>query len=646
MSFLSVTDPARNLDIFKYSPDFDHSKINIWSQNIPDYTIVKNMICCFDIETPPIKKLSNGEIDFQHIENKILSIRTRLNGVDKLFEGDEYILLREFIDYIQSDSNNIYVLTGHNIFKFDLPYIMARCEYHKIGTGFEYKREWNGLLTEVKNSLMFGRPIQFLNIVHPKFNIVDTLHLCAIADKREAKLTSYNLKFVCGPEGYGLREKRVEIPGDQIYKMFLTNKPLYDEYLFDDINDTELLINFHLPSMYYLLKYIPNINLQRLVFSGNAQKWNLILKNRYPNSYHESDTKYKYLGALTGIRSGVFKNCVKDDVESLYPSIMLAMRTYSRKDPDQYQLKVLSVLKKRRLELKHMKGNREAKFESDALKVLINSGYGALGTAYVQYNDMKAAETVTAYGRKVLDTMLTFLNNKGATIVQFDTDGIVFCHEGIPVDDLHKELQSILPEWVKLDLEARYDYVWIYKRKNYVTYKGDKISCIGILRKRDKSELFKRYLKYLPTLYVKNGMDSVERFTQNLCRKIEKREIDINLLAVTEKMTVYKNGKTVSQKQIDLNAQPGETVKFYVVDITEEYKTPKKGILKTRTRQGYKRVSDYANDYSIDFYINEIMEHKFSKSKQCFVESGWYWMFRDSVENPIVEYTCDEDTEE
>lgn len=646
MSLLSANDPARKLDIFKFYPDFDHSTLEIWSQEIMDYSAMRNLICHFDIETTPIKRLANGLIDFKHPSNKILAIRTRLNGIDKIFEGEEYQLLRNFIDYIDGYSTNIYVLTGHGIFDFDLPYILARCLFHEIGTAFMPTREWNGLLTEVKNSSRWGKPIQFLNILHPKFNIVDTLHLCAIADKREAKLSGYGLKYVCGPDGYDLRQdKRVELPGDQIAAIYESDRALFHEYLKDDIDDTELLVNFHLPSMYYLLKYIPNINLQKLVFSGNAQKWNIMLRDHYKGVHQETDQKVYIMGAITGIHSGVYRNCAKADVASLYPSIMLHQQIYSRKDPDKYQLKVLSVLKKRRLQLKHSANKHEAKFESNALKVLINSGYGALGTPYVQYNDMQAAATVTAYGRAVLDFMLSFLESKQANILQFDTDGIVFSHDTIPLDDIHKEMQEALPEWVEVELEARYDYVWIYKRKNYITYKGSKISGVGLVRKRDKSELYKRYLKYLPTLYINNGMESVDKFTSNVIEKLKTRSIPVHLLATTKKITEYKNNKTVSQIGIDLKASPGESVTFYVVDIIEEYITPKQKITKTRTRQGFKRLSDYDNDYSIGYYINEILEHKWSKAKECYTKSGWLYMFKDSIEHPIIEYSTGDNEE-
>ena len=127
MSFLQLTDPANNLDIYTSYPDFDHSQTKIWSRDIPDYSIVKKEICVFDIETPPIKKV-NGKIDFNHSDNLILSIRTRLNGVDKVFElekssialnvqyDNEYQMLKEFIEYIQNPNTIIWILAGHNIF--------------------------------------------------------------------------------------------------------------------------------------------------------------------------------------------------------------------------------------------------------------------------------------------------------------------------------------------------------------------------------------------------------------------------------------------------------------------------------------------------------------------------------------------------
>ncbi len=639
MSILSNDDPANNIDIFKYHPDFDHTKIKIWNRDIPGYSDIKPQTAIFDIETTPIKRAINGDIDFHHHGNMILAIRIRINGKDyvldkKFYQEGEFAVLTSFIDIL--DKEDIYILTGHNIFNFDLPYIMARCELYFIPHGFKFQESWNDKFTEVKNSMMFGRPIKFYNIVHSKFNIIDTMHLCAIADKREAKLNSFGLKYVCGKEGYGLRGDRVELPGDKIATIHETDNKLFHEYLKDDIDDTELLIDYHLPSTYYLLRYIPNINLQNLIFSGNGQKWNLILKNHYQGYYPETDPiTDKIQGAITGIQSGCFKNCGKFDVASLYPSIMLAMRICSRKDPDQYQLKVLSFLKAERLRLKKLK-TKEGKFESDALKIIINSGYGFLGTEFIKFNDPIAAGKVTMYGRAILNYMISFVKSLGARVLQADTDGIVLNHDTISLIEIHRQLQEALPGWVEVEFEAEYDLVWIYKRKNYITFKGEKCTPIGIARKRDKPQLMKNYFKYIPQLYIKKGMDSVQRFTNNIIEKIKNRQMPIELLAQKEKIKEYTNG-TKSQIEQDLQAKPGESVTYYIIKVEEKYTTPKNKIEKTRFREGYKRVENYNNDYYIEYYVNQFLANKWSDKKQEFTEQGYFYMFKNSIEYAINE---------
>ena len=60
---------------------------------------------------------------------------------------------------------------------------------------------------------------------------------------------------------------------------------------------------------------------------------------------------------------------------------------------------------------------------------------------------------------------LHFLKEKGAKIIQYDTDGVIYSHDTISIDQLHNELTSFMPDWINIDLEARYDWTWIYKAK-------------------------------------------------------------------------------------------------------------------------------------------------------------------------------------
>lgn len=643
-SVLNPVDPANQLDLFKWEKDFD-GHVDVWSQEIPPYEDIKSRIITVDIETRGLDPVAVNAYILA-IEAKVGDQRfvwsIGFNEDNSFWENlleRERRILEGFITWLEHPNTNIFILTGHNIFNFDIPWIMERCKAHNIHTGFVMKPGWRGRKTEVKNAIMFGKPIEFHNIEHSKFSIVDTMHLVGIADKMKATLDSYGLKYVCGPEGYGLREERTDIEGSEIFECFLKDQEKFFAYLHDDCIDTELLIHYLLPSIYYLLKYIPEINIHHLVISGNGQLWNKIITKHY-GTRPDTDIKTTYPGGFTGIQSGVFKNCAKFDMSGMYPSIMLAMRIHSKKDPDLYQLKVLSLIRQERLRLKKLgnEGDKEAQYQQLALKILINSGYGVLGTIGIPFNDMDAAALVCAYGRKILDHMIQHCKHYGGTIVQADTDGVIVQSTELKV--LHKSLQDSLPPWCVIDYEDEYDLVWIYKRKNYITYKNGKVSGIGIARKRDKCELYKRYLKYLPQLYTAhqpNGMAAVKAFTNNVVEQIKNRLVSVELLQETKKMVEYKNKDTHSKIAEDLKASPGDKITYYRYDKTEHYLTDKTQQKKTRQVIGYKRVSEFDNDYSTEYYINEIMKFKESKTTGKVTQEGWYQMFVRSITHPVNE---------
>ena len=645
MSVLSDNDIAQNLDLFKYYPDFDDNT-QIWSRNILPYNEVSKQIATIDIET--------SGLDNKAPDACVVAVGIELNGnyfkwdigyfedmldfwdQDKRFPAEKF-MLEQVIKFLNNNSERIYILTGHNIFAFDIPYIMERCRFHGIRSGFNEAPGYYQSTTEVKNSMWHGKPIRFLNIVHPNFNIVDTLHLTSITDKSQGRLTSFGLKYVCGPDGYGLVDDRVEIDGDKILLAYFKEYDKFHQYLKDDVDTTKLLVNYLLPSFYYLLKYVPNVIIQDLIFKGNGQNWSAMIEKHY-GFRPEPDQKTVYPGGFTGIKSGVFTNCFKLDYSSLYPYTMIHNRIHSRKDPDMYQLKVLSAIKKERLRLKALgqEGDKDAKLQEKALKVIINSGYGVLGTIGVPFNDMTAASRVTAFGRKALDYMISVVKSHGGIVVQADTDGIVVSHPD--AKGLHQKVQDSLPDWLNVDLEDQYDWVWIYKRKNYITCANGKIKAVGIVRKREKSELMKRYFKYLPELYLKHGREGVEKFTDNLMKDLENRTIPIHLLAETKKMVDYsKKPDTKSQIQEDLKAKPGESVTFYRKEITEEYRTAKTNQLKTKTRIAYERIENFNNDYSVEYYKNEFLKVKWSEKAQKFTQEGYKWMFLNSIINPINE---------
>src|SRR5207253_6616681 len=62
----------------------------------------------------------------------------------------------------------------------------------------------------------------------------------------------------------------------------------------------------------------------------------------------------------------------------------------------------------------------------NTFKILINSFYGYLGFAQGHFADFDAAARVTQIGRELLQKMIAWLTERGAQVIEVDTDGIYF----------------------------------------------------------------------------------------------------------------------------------------------------------------------------------------------------------------------------
>jgi DNA polymerase, archaea type len=72
-------------------------------------------------------------------------------------------------------------------------------------------------------------------------------------------------------------------------------------------------------------------------------------------------------------------------------------------------------------------GDRSASFQEKSLKVLINGSYGYFGNGG-GFNDYEAAALVTAYGRKILNLVVSVVESCNGIPIEIDTDGIFFSH--------------------------------------------------------------------------------------------------------------------------------------------------------------------------------------------------------------------------
>ncbi|MCP4414591.1 MAG: DNA polymerase, partial [Gammaproteobacteria bacterium] len=166
-------------------------------------------------------------------------------------------------------------------------------------------------------------------------------------------------------------------------------------------------------------------------------KINSLFIREYINAKHSiprTSQAREYSGGYTDIfHQGVVSRVLYCDVQSLYPSIMLAFKYFPKNDELNIFRTLLEDLKDFRLKAKEMVSVAKSKPEKmyfDALqatfKVLINSFYGYLGFAYGNFCDFDQANKVTEKGRSIINSMVKWLESNDCKLIEIDTDGIFF----------------------------------------------------------------------------------------------------------------------------------------------------------------------------------------------------------------------------
>lgn len=533
----------------------------------------------------------------------MVGMLTESGEVTIFTDTNEVILLQKVVRHL--NFNQPKVLVGHNIFEFDLPFIIDRCKLHSIP--YPFRRADH--TSRITSAVMMGRAIEFTPIYWRNTDIIDTMQQIAVWDKQAAKLEGYGLKN--SVLALKLRDdRRLELDVNQIRECWENGdlKTIAD-YLKYDLEDTCLLADFLLPVVYYQMNYVPNLSFQQMATVSPACKVQKIHEKLLPISHYEpedgieieiiSDEKVHFEGATVELlHPGLHRNVAKIDVASLYPSIMLRYGICSRKDTENRFLGVLDYMRNQRLVLKEQgkQGDVSAKFMEKSLKVLINSAYGFMGVGYYTFNDFQAAALVTAYGRKILDLMKLTIEQHGGFPVSTDTDGIYFSSE--QPDAIAAAVAKALPEGIEIELEMKNCGMFAPNiKKTYVLVSADgKVNVKGLFRKRNRYPLENAFpIEYIRKYFVEGSM-AADAYYEETIASIEDRTIDIKLLSISRR--IGKAEKTLVEAGI---GQVGDKITYYIAENLRFHKKSGKALKSLK-----KYTTD--DDYWISFYVSRLNE--------------------------------------
>src|SRR6476469_6455641 len=454
------------------------------------------------------------------------------------------------------------VIEGHNLFRFDLPYLVDRAK--KLKTKLDWGRS-GGFLRSRPSRLQIAEK----TIDYPKFTIggrhfVDTFLLAQFYDVGMRSLAGFERTDVARHFELCDSEEDSALTGKELQSAYLSDSEIFRRRALCGVRETRALSDLLSPS-YFIQAQIFPYNYQDVIVRGNATRINALFLREYFRQRHsipELPMPRAFEGGYTDIFfTGVAHNVWHCDIASLYPSVMLQFDCFPLTDQLQIFRHLLTDLRSFRLEAKaRMRAERDPARQhhlqalQNTFKILLNSFYGYLGFAQGHFADFDAAARVTQIGRDLLKKMIEWLNAHGAQVIEVDTDGIYFVppedatprhvKNGEPtrrgaastVDDLQKDLAKELPPGIDVEIDEQFDAMFSYKAKNYalLTKEGDVIIKGGALKSRGLEKFQRVFLEEMIKLIMQGKPEAVGDLRNDFDRKIRNRKWKIDMLMKTD----------------------------------------------------------------------------------------------------------------
>jgi len=556
-------------------------------------------------------------------------------------EESEHAALKRLTSLIKERDPD--VIEGHNLFKFDLPYLVARAR--KAKTKLDWGRTGGFLRSRPSRLQIAERTIDY-----PKFSVdgrhfVDTYLLSLFYDVGMRNLSGFERADVAKHFGLCGDGEVSALSGKELQRAYLEDSDRFGKRALCAVRETRAVADLLSPS-YFIQAQIFPYNYQDVIVRGNATRINALFLREYFRQRHsipEMPMVRGFEGGYTAIFfTGIARNVWHCDIASLYPSVMLQFDCFPVTDQLQIFRHLLTDLRTFRLEAKTSMraaaGDRARQQYFQALqntfKILINSFYGYLGFAQGHFADFEAAARVTQIGRDLLKKMIDWLTARSAQVIEVDTDGIYFVPpvDATPrrvfgdtrrgaastdVDELRNGLAAELPPGIEVEFDEQFDAMFSYKAKNYalLTREGDVVIKGGALKSRGLEKFQRVFLEEMIKLLMQGKPEAIGDLRTDFERKIREREMPIDWLMKTD--TLQDSLEKYRQKiagsarnraaayELALtsgrNYRPGDQISYYITGAGK----------KVAAYENAKLARDWdpkKRDENIDYYVAKLDE--------------------------------------
>ena len=378
--------------------------------------------------------------------------------------ANERLLLIDFFDWINNYDPDIII--GWNVVNFDFWYLERVCQKHKMA--FQIARaggipHWRKLDDEGNRKAVSiaGRVI------------LDGIELLKTA---AYQFESFSLNTVAGQLLGDGKLIAGNDRGEKITQLFNENKQALAQYniqdckLVWDIFDHAGLLDFAIARSQ--LTGLPLDRIGGSVASFDFRYLPLLHREGFvaPNGHLSQTFENSPGGFVMDSQPGIYDNVLVLDFKSLYPSIIrtfkvdpMGMAIGLQQDLDQCDMvpgfkgawfakdknllpKIIENLWCSRDVAK--KNNDQAL--SHAIKIIMNSFYGVLGSGGCRFFDSRLASSITKRGHQIIQQTAVFIEKQGWPVIYGDTDSVFVWLRNISDEHAAKETGSRLARLLNL----------------------------------------------------------------------------------------------------------------------------------------------------------------------------------------------------
>lgn len=378
-------------------------------------------------------------------------------------ELSEAELIERFVALVQRRDPDVF--ENHNIFAFDLPFLVKRAARLgvRLGLGRDGSEPW--LETDIFDNGERTEP--FLRWRVAGREVIDTQQAVRRFGVAAPDMRRHGLKDAARYFGIA-RADREYVPGAEVWPTYRTDPQRIRRYAADDVQEVDGLSRRLLPTAFGLASMLPRSYERLAADSGPTSLWELLLVRAYLHAGRAIAAPTPRLQRPSAeprselFLTGVLGPSGRAVVRQLLPSVLAGNALAPAND----DLGVLPRLVERLL----------ADPDNDSAPVLTGEAHTYLAGQNL-FSDPEAADRASGSARQYVDQLVADLRGRGCTVVSVDGEEVVF---GLPRQwsasierQIAERAREYLPPGVNVAYESQYEALYARGPRSFITLSGD-----------------------------------------------------------------------------------------------------------------------------------------------------------------------------